>query len=100
MVTLYHLVDLDTWEVLYVGTTRCTPYERLMQHANAAGTPAVRDLFSSRRVGLEEIRTVPDDERESAERDAIGRALQLGQPLVNKLLRGIWRDWTYCPPIP
>lgn len=84
---LYHLVDLDTWEVLYVGSTAQPPYYRLQQHAGETARPEIKALFDSRRVGLEVVRSVARAERLTAERADLEAVVADGHPVVNILLR-------------
>lgn len=93
---IYHLVDLDTWDVLYVGSTAQPPYCRLQQHVSEAARPEIKGLFESRRVGLEEIAYVARADRFEAERSEIAAAVAAGHRLVNVLLRGR-ADWQNLP---
>lgn len=86
LMCIYQLVDLDTWEVLYIGKT-WNPALRIDQHATAAGTVAMRQLFETRRVGLEELAWVERTDGHRAECEAIAAALARGCNLVNKLQR-------------
>jgi hypothetical protein len=51
---IYRLVDLDTWEVLYVGRTSVDIYQRMEQHRGERAFPHIRALFFERRIGAEE----------------------------------------------
>jgi len=85
---IYHLVDLDTWEVFYVGSTAAPAWQRVQGHAGSPTNDRMRDLFLTRRMGLEVIAEVPLADRFQAERSAIHDALDRGHSLVNTLTYG------------
>ena len=81
--TLYQLVDLDTWEVLYIGVTVKPVDKRLYEHMTDKAKPHIVALFQSRRIGAEELRIIPVDERFEVEAAAIRAAASAGAQLMN-----------------
>jgi predicted GIY-YIG superfamily endonuclease len=86
--TIYQLVDLDTWDVLYIGSTIKALVDRLSEHKTDRAKPWIRNLFESRRIAAEILATVPVATRREAEVRFIKAAVAAGSPLVNVHHRG------------
>lgn len=91
-VSVYQLVDLDSGQVVYVGSS-WQPVHRFKQHMQAASNQPMRDYFATHRIGMEILRTVGRAEAHDAEVAAIHAALQRGDCLLNTHTYG----WTSSP---